>query len=273
MSLNGQQLESVKNFIFWVSLIGLFVVIGFISVFVIQSSRLGWHFSENPDAYLNFGLLIGALLTPIIALSSVLLLWMTLKVQMEELRKSNESLQKTVESSESLVKQEKDLFELRLLQQNLLSNSDYISSLNSEMFAISDESYDPVTGTFNGRESFEVLKQFNALFDPKGDSKRFSEALQFDHNGKLKRHLKSIRSFGIDLIRYHECGGSLRHIQELLQPLMQATEPFYKHTMNLMRMAKTHKLEHLITQLASLHEKILIAIQQSDKRDFEVLRP
>ncbi len=32
MSLNGQQLESAKNFIFWVSQIGLLVVIGFVSV-------------------------------------------------------------------------------------------------------------------------------------------------------------------------------------------------------------------------------------------------
>jgi uncharacterized membrane protein len=257
-------MESAKRFIFWVSLISLFVVIGFISIFVTQSSRLDWNFSDEPNAYLNFGLLIGALLTPLIALSSVLLLWLTLRVQMEELRKSNESLQRTSEATERVLEQEQKLFEYRLLDEYLKENADNLVSLTTISFIFTDDEFQYVVETNVSEKVAHIKKEFHELFDPKNSFDFFVDALTHDHNRIFEKCLYEIRAYGIDVLRYYRCGGSLRHILKQLKIILYLTGPFSEYELELTKIADKYKLHGLVKQLSKLHTELSQAQEFSD---------
>jgi uncharacterized membrane protein len=271
MSLDSKQIESAKNFIFWVSLIGLFVVIGFISVFLIQSSKLDWHFSERPDDYITFGELIGALLTPIIALASVLLLWITLRVQMEELKKSNESLQRTSEATERVLEQEHKLFKVRLLDEFLRSRAPTVQGLKNNL-SFNVAKSDGQGGFNTERYSFDSLIELIEQGDDlKSATAHLENMLNESRLDRVRLALQQVIDFGVDILSYYKYGGNVRHLNEVLEPLMDITQPISDYCDELIVLLAKYDLQGKIVAIDQLHARLDNALYSSEKEKHDAL--
>src|SRR5690606_6782925 len=123
---DANQLERDKRLLSLFGSISLVFVLIAVSLFGIMGLLNGWAFSENPSDYIDFGIFVGALVTPLLALASLMLFWRTLRLQMDELKTSSASLKSTANTTAKLLKQEKDLFDLKILHERVEARLNHI---------------------------------------------------------------------------------------------------------------------------------------------------
>lgn len=255
-TINDETLSRYHKLLWGIAIATFICVVIFVVLYSYYSIRLNWSLSRSPSDFNEFGVLIGAVLTPLIAAGSLLLFWKTLRLQMKELAVSTKSLKSTAETTQKLLTQERDLFELRQLSQVINDRKSQIFNLKEKVFRTSGESYEPITE--KGPESLTLLQIFNVedSEDTKIIENRLLKVLQFDED-LFKAYLNEILYYGTFLLKYEQLGGDYVYFSDFYDEFIELTAPFvsYREPLRFL-FQEDEKLLYLIDKLNQLCVKL-----------------
>lgn len=252
------------NWVLWVAGgVSAAACLAVLILYIVQAIRFDWSLAKLPADYIDFGIFIGSVLTPVVAAASLLLFWKTLRVQMKELAISSKSLQSTAATTERLLKQERNLFELKQLNRVIDESKSIITQLGNEMFSVTAHEFDPVTEKGGEQLRFEKLVAFNNLTNSYETKGGLRSALELDRK-KLERHLNLIINLGSNLLKYARFGGDLTHIKSSYAELMRLTEPFSLNEDTLSRLFSDFQLADKVSALSRLNESLTIENAKSE---------
>jgi len=263
---SGEDTLKPYNWVLWLAGgLSAALCLAMLLVFIAQSIRLGWSFAESPINYIDFGIFIGSLMTPVVAAASLLLFWKTLRVQIRELKVSSESLKSASLTTQRLLQQERDLFELRQLNEVITASHDTVLQLRQKAFVITGEGYDPVTGTGGGRESFEKLVPFRSLTDPSDQDQLLKKALAYD-NENLEAHLNLVINLSSNLVKYAHFGGDISHVKSSYDEMLRITEPFCAREDDLEALMTKFGITNKVVALSKIFEALLTFKSESEDK-------
>lgn len=266
-SPSGEDTLKPYNWVLWLAGgLSAALCLAMLVVFIAQSIRLGWSFAESPINYVDFGIFIGSLMTPVVAAASLLLFWKTLRVQIRELKVSSESLKSASLTTQRLLQQERDLFELRQLNEVITASHDTVLQLRQKAFVITDKEYDPVTETGGVRESFETLVPFRSLTDPSepiDQDQLLKKALLYD-NQNLEAHLNLIINLSSNLVKYAHFGGDISHVKSSYDEMLRITEPFCTREDDLEALMTKFGIANKVVALSKIFEALLTFKSESE---------
>lgn len=179
-------------------------------LFIYQGLNQGWHLSENPSSYIEFGIFIGALLTPLVATASLFIFWKTLRVQMQELVESTESLKITAQANQGIVKQNERLFQLRSLHEKLSKDFPKLDKIE-KLQLMSRNSDGSVKQTLYG--DLEYKNIFHILLS---EDIEFLQVVNTSQDALLEfnKFVNPILMLGTDFLNYIRLGGNAHHFME-----------------------------------------------------------
>lgn len=217
-------------------------------LFIFRSQQFGWIISQTPSDYIDFGIFIGSIFTPLVATASLLLFWKTLRVQMKELSISSESLASTATTTKRLLEQESRLFELKQLSNVIAENGSIIASIGVERFCVNNEKYHPMHEYGGVEVSFEKLVT-------ELDKSNLLDVLTVDRQ-KLNEHLDTLIMVSSYLLKYAKYGGDLTHYRQNCRQILDLTRPFFQSEDLFVSLFKKHNLADKALTLSKLNEAL-----------------
>ena len=191
--------------------------------FISEGRSQGWALSREPSSYIDFGLFIGALITPLVAVVSLVIFWQTLRLQMIELVKSAKSLEQTASANTEIISQNEKLFKLKVLYQRLSKQFDEIQEVKSlELIAYNEDG--GVNQMHTGNPvSFNIT---NSISKPKVNEQMLT-MLKNSKNAKVfDEYTFKLMSYAADALEYLELGGRYGHIQRQVTEILDLIKPF-----------------------------------------------
>lgn len=257
MRNNEKKLKSAQSFISWLGIICFILIVGFILIFVYRATQLGWSLSIEPSAYVDFGELLGSVLTPIIALGSVYLLWLTLTLQMEHLILSNESLKNASLTTARLLEHERRLFRLRLLDEMLNRRRDDILNLEDKLsFYVKLPVESDLVAAAYKTMSISHLASLVKANDLESAEAYAKEMFSPERKLLVEERFKQVIDHGIDVLSYHEYDGDVRHIKDILDCLLRISSPFSEYHDEMFNLMSRYDLQGKVTALDRLYSKL-----------------
>ncbi len=263
MKTEKSNIRFLKHIIMIVGGIALTVLILFLIAFGVQAYRLNWTIADSLTPFIDFGILLGSVLTPLLAFTSIYLLWQTLIIQMKELKLSSSSLQKTSETTQHILEQERKLFELRLLSEHLENSTTKIQSLEDGLEF--QGTVNPISGAYSSQHGFKKITQLieeNKMEEAAEVLRQVLSKGGLDY--EVRSCLKDTISYGIDAVRYYDCGGNFRHILTIVHSLLKVTKPFYDYEEEYIDLLTPYNLRREVNTLNKLHSKLYKYSASSD---------
>ncbi|RUO18719.1 hypothetical protein [Aliidiomarina haloalkalitolerans] len=214
MPTNNIEKHLKQTGLFWlITLTGLVAVLAVgvaLYYFAYEGHDQNWVLSNEPKDYLDFGVFIGALITPLVAVVSLVIFWKTLRLQMVELVKSAKSLEQTAKANQSIVSQNERLFQLRALHEKLTKDFKRLDEL---------EKYEMLKRGEGGELDLDRYGQYQSKLASEVLEQRDLEYLnQVNKNQKSLDELNGFANLllmiGTDFLHYLSLGGKVHHFLE-----------------------------------------------------------
>lgn len=243
--------------------IGIFCLgsVGFvIFIFVDAAKAYNWQPSTSPSDYIEFGLFVGALLTPIVAAASLLLFWKTLRVQMTELSESTMNLKLTAQANQSIVDQNDRLFQLRTLEDKLTRDFTNLDDIENLMFNEYDENGKAKTTSTGGSVSRSITSILaNQSIEELLTINKSPEALQ-----EFSNFVNHVLVLSTDFLEYIKLGGKAHHFMEdgnrLYDLTYYLTQLFPEHISKVEAISLNLRLQ----AIPIIHNKLAVEINKID---------
>lgn len=225
-------------------------------VFYSAAGEYGWQNSSRPSDYIDFGIFVGALLTPLVASASLLLFWKTLRVQMRELSESTANLRLSAEANQEIISQNEKLFNLRALHQRLVGELEGMEKLEYFELRAQDAEGKVHKNRFN----------FNVWIKDTTRHMTLVDLLTQDINkANLNDYLKLLLYYSADVLDYLKLGGKHGHIKKQTELLIEQIEPFihfYPVIENNERIDT--EVKQRIRAISAAAEKMIMAVAQGE---------
>jgi len=233
-------------------------------LFILRSQQFDWIVSKAPSDYIDFGIFIGSIFTPLVATASLLLFWKTLRVQMKELSISSKSLASTANTTKRLLEQERQLFELKQLSNVIAENKSTIDSIGAKSICLNDDDEHPAKQYGGLTVSFESLvtelNEDNIISALRVDLKNLSDQIDT---------LIMVTSY---LMKYAEYGGDLTHYRPSCRQLLHLTQPFHQSEDLFVGLFTRHNLVDKAKTLKTLNEALAYHQNRTEKKLSKLLR-
>lgn len=235
----------------------LSLVIFFVSgvFFVWTGLSSGWEVG-GPESFGYFGSFIGGVLGPAVAAASLLLILKTLKVQMEEMAQTNESLALSAQLNKQNIQQQRNNFVMgwslqRLSLQNLnaLKDITYVYEEERTFFNAAPE-WVACTGG--------VCDFMSAASDER------SQIFPIGQFSEIEKYLKRLVYLAVDTLDYLESGGNFHYKKDEIAELLTLLKPFGSEQASLVESLKKLELLVYIKPLSSAYNKVSKQVAEKD---------
>lgn len=240
--------------------VSIFLISG--TLFVLKGLTHRWVMG-GPAEFGYFGSFVGGVLGPAVAASSLLLILKTLKIQMDEMKQTNESLALSAQLNKDNIEQQRNNFVMSWSREHL--NQSNLKALKRITYTSIGEIRHPISGhaEFGPVQNF-VVGYINAT----PEKRKTIRPIEGDVI-KIEEYLKRLAYLASDAIDFMQSGGNFHHKKDDIAELIPLLQPFRNEVSSLCESLEKLDLNLYIMPLNVAHEKISNLVEEKDK---ELLR-